>query len=125
MKELLATLLILCAGPDWAEWVLYEISTDGDARFFYDPATVRGENIKRVWDKVELKKPSKFGALSWRAYTEFDCSDGKTRNLQFEAFSKANLGGKTLNSISDPSEWVYVAPQTIEKTLFSKVCGKK
>ena len=128
MKKLLATLLILCAGPVWAEWVLYENSIDGDAQFFYDPSTVKGGNINRAWDKTELKKPAKGSqgyALSFRAYNEFDCVNEKVRTLQFEAFSETNLAGKTLSRFSEPSNWEYVAPRTIQKTLFNKVCGKK
>lgn len=125
MNKLLATLLILGAAPVWAEWVLYDNSIDGNVRFFYDPSTVKGGNIKRAWDKAELKTPMESGALSFRSYNEIDCVKEKIRVLQLEAFSKAELAGKTVGSFSEPTGWDYVAPNTIEKRLFNIVCGTK
>ena len=125
MKKLLATLLILCAGPVWAEWVLYDNSSDGNAQFFYNPSTVKGGDIKRAWHKIELKKPAKGSegnALSFRYYTEFDCVDEKIRALQFEAFSETNLAGKTLSKLSEKTNWEYVPPNTGLETLLNKVC---
>lgn len=128
MKKLVATLLILCVGPVWAEWVLYNSSIDGDAQFFYDPTTVKGGNIKKAWTKTELKKPLKGpqgNAFSLRTYDEFDCVNERMRTLSFEAFSERNFAGQTLYRSSEPTRWDYVPPQTIQKTLFDNVCGTK
>ena len=65
MKKLLATLLILCAGPVWAEWVDYGKSEDGD-RHYFDPSTIKGRDTKRVWTRVEAATKPPSGWLSAR-----------------------------------------------------------
>ena len=128
MKKLLATLLILCAGPVWAEWVEYA-KTEAGNRHYFDPSTVKGGNIKRAWDKTEFKEPVKGpqgNANSFRTYYEYDCVNEKVKILQLEAFSETNLAGKSLlYRSSEPRNWEYVPPRTIQKTLFDKVCGRK
>jgi len=127
MKKLVATLLILCAGPIWAEWVLTSVHHDG-GQIFYDPTTVKGGNIKKAWTKTELKKPikgPKGDALSFRVYHEFDCVNDRIRTLSFEAFSERNLAGQVIERSSEPTNWDYVPPQTVQKNLFDNVCGKK
>jgi hypothetical protein len=114
MKKLLATLLILCAGPVWAEWVLYGVS--GSSKHFIDPSTIRGTTLKKAWTKTEFETPDKDGWLSMRRLIEFDCSDEKLRTLQFDAFDGPNLTGRILETMTfRDNEWSYAAPETIGK----------
>jgi hypothetical protein len=125
MKKLLATLLILCAGPVWAEWVLYGVS--GSSKHFIDPSTIRGTTLKKAWGKVEYETPDELdGRLSVRRLIEFDCSDEKLRLLQFTAFDGSNLTGRVVKTMRfrDP-EWVYAAPGTIAASGIEIVCGTK
>lgn len=125
MKKLLATLLILCAGPVWAEWVLIAANNDGD-RIFYDPLTIRGQTIKRTWTKWELKTINDLGMRSGRLLVEIDCPNERSRNLQHTTFDEPGLNGKVVNqqTISSP-QWEYVEPGSVFATVFKTVCGKK
>ena len=124
MKKLLATLLILCAGPVWAEW--FEFGDSGSSKHFIDPSTIRGTTLKKAWTKTEFETPDKDGWLSMRRLIEFDCSDEKLRLLQFTAFDGSNLTGRVVKTMRfrDP-EWVYAAPGTIAASGIEIVCGTK
>jgi hypothetical protein len=125
MKKLLATLLILCAGPVWAEW--FEFGDSGSSKHFIDPSTIRGTTLKKAWGKVEYETPDELdGRLSVRRLIEFDCSDEKLRLLQFTAFDGSNLTGRVVKTMRfrDP-EWVYAAPGTIAASGIEIVCGTK
>ncbi len=123
MKKLLATLLIVFAGPSLAQWVMFENTDDGNARVFYDPSKIRGAEIKRVWLKVEFSKP-RDDIRSMRMLQELNCVSEQGRLLQVTAFEKADLDGlgSTDNS---PGAWSYIAPDTVESSLFTLVCRKK
>ena len=124
MKKLLATLLILCAGPVWAEWFQYGDS--GSSKYFIDPSTIRGTTLEKAWTKVENETPDEDGWLSVRRLIEFDCSDEKERLLQFSAFDGPNLTGRVLEAHTyRDSEWVYAAPGTIAASGIEIVCGTK
>jgi hypothetical protein len=126
MKKLLVTLLILCAGPVWAEWIHFEYDTDGN-HYFYDSSTIQGESKKRVWKRVDQKHKNKYGWHSARALEEYDCLNKKQKVLQFDAFSGPSLRGEVLHTLreKDFSEWEYVAPGTIGHALLNIVCRKK
>lgn len=124
MKKLLVTLLILCTGPVWAGWVLYEDS--GSSKHFIDPSTIRGTTLKKVWKKTEFETPGNDGWRSFRSFYEIDCSDKKSRLLQLSAFDGPNLTGRVLETYTyRDSEWVYAAPETIMATSIEIVCRKK
>ena len=123
MKKLLATLLILCAWPVWAEWVEYGKSEDGD-RYYFDPSTIKGRDTKRVWTRVESATKTPSGWLSARALEEWDCPNERKRILQLETFLQSNLR-QSKDTHSGPFDWGYIAPGTFGKTLLNKVCGKK
>jgi hypothetical protein len=125
MKKLLATLLILCAGPVWAEWVQYSVNDQGE-KFFFDPSTIRGKTIKKVWMKQELLSKNEFGWLSYRALNEVDCANERVRSLGATGFSKPKLSGDAVHNFTfpDPS-WRYVAPESVDKELFNRTCGTK
>jgi hypothetical protein len=123
MKKLLATLLILCAGPVWAEWVEYGKSEDGD-RYYFDPSTIKGRDTKRVWTRVESATKTPGGWLSARGLEEWDCPNERRRILQLETFLQSNLR-QSKDTHSGPFDWLYISPGTFGKNLFNKVCGKK
>lgn len=125
MKKLLATLLILCAGPVWAEWVMVMEWQDGGSHF-YDPSTIRGQNIKRVWTRVEISTKNNSGWRSTRVLVEIDCPDERYKNLQFTAYDEPGLKGRLVDqrTFSSP-EWVYVEPETAFSAIFKIVCRKK
>ena len=126
MKKLVATLLILFAGPSWAQWVLYQRDMDG-ANYFYDPSTIQGENKKRVWTRVDHKSKNELGWHSARALQEYDCINKTYKPLQVEIFSGPSLQGAILNTIREKELYGpdHLAPDTIGHTLLTIICQKK
>jgi hypothetical protein len=123
MKKLLAMLLISCAWPVWAEWVQYSESEEGE-RHYFDLSTVKGERVKRIWTRMEASTKNPSDWQSARALEEIDCQNDRTRILQAEFFFQPNLK-QLKDRVLRPLDWAYVAPGTIQETLFNKVCGKK
>lgn len=124
MKKLLATFLILCATPVWAEWVLH--STTAHGVFFYDPTTIRGDNLKRVWQKTNFIKPTKeTKTLSINTLEEIDCNEGKIRLLQSQSYSGKDLTGEITGATTTPWDWRYIPPNTPSSEVFQLVCKKK
>ena len=123
MKKLLAMLLISCAWPVWAEWVQYSESEEGE-RHYFDLSTVKGERVKRIWTRMEASTKNPSDWQSARALEEWDCPNERRRILQLETFLQSNLR-QSKDTHSGPFDWGYVAPGTIQETLFNKVCGKK
>lgn len=126
MKKLLATLLILCAGPLRAEWIHFANDTDG-VKHFYDPSTIQGGSKKRVWTRVDKKHKDKYGWHSARAFEEYDCLNKKQKHLQIEAFTGPSLTGEILETFreKDIPEAEYVAPGTVGHILLNILCTKK
>ena len=49
MRKLLATLLILCAGHVWAEWLPATHVLEDGTQHFIDPSTIKGTHTKKFW----------------------------------------------------------------------------
>ena len=122
MKKLHATLMILCAGPVWADCVL--INDQDKELQFCDPSTNRGGKIKRVWLRAELPRTNSNGIRSLRVLREFDCPNEKQRMLQIESFRESNLINPIASGLVQ-DEWKYVSPGTVLNRLFELVCEKK
>ena len=122
MNKLLATLLILCSGPVWAEWIL--IGTRGEpgtleyGEIFYDPSTIRGREIKKFWTKTA------YLYATLKTLHETDCREQKIRSLQTSSYMN-DSSGKLINQTPVPSPWVYIAPDNGYAELIKLVCGKK
>ena len=122
MKKLLATLLILCAGPVWAEWIL--IGTNGEPgtleyeEIFYDPSTIRGREIKKFWTKTA------YSNSTYKTLNETDCSEQKIRALQSSSYMN-DSSEKLILQVPVPGPWVYIAPDNSWAELIKLVCGTK
>ena len=123
MNKLLATLLILCAGPVWAEWIL--AGRTEQAEYYIDLSTVRGEGIKRIWTKIEMKMVKNTKGQSSQVLMELDCQNEKSRTLQASIFAGPNLsGGRVEDYNSRGEDWRYIEPWNFERVVFNYICKK-
>jgi hypothetical protein len=115
---------MLVASPVWAGWT--HVTQDVDENSFsIDFATLRKDgNLRKVWQKVELAKPNKFGYVSIRQRNEYDCKNETKSISSVAAFSKGNLEGEKLfdgNKITDQED---VAPSSVDWKILKLVCSK-
>jgi len=122
MRLALCALLVFLALPAKAEWVKYG---ENDAMSFYlDPDTVRKENnVRRVWEFQDLKKPDDAGALSRRFLWEIDCAENQYRTLAYSAHSEARLEGKLLVLSTDLTSMIPVGPGSNIEAIRNRVCA--
>lgn len=123
MKYLLA-LVILIATPSWAGWTFVTQDVEENS-FSIDFETLRKDgSLRKVWQKVELTKPNKFGHFSIRQRNEYDCKNETKSISSVAAFSKGNLEGEKLfegNKITDKED---VAPSSVDWRILKLVCSK-
>ena len=124
MKKLFLVCLMMLAGSAWAEWVMYDVTLK--ATFYYDPATIRKDgNMRRVWVLQELSKRHQDGEMSRRLRLEYDCKQERYRILGFSFHTEPKAGGTVLQSGGEDNNWVAIAPDTVDETIFNIVCANK
>jgi hypothetical protein len=122
MKKLITFWLMFFCAPAWANWEPF-FQLDAGGVIYYDPTTIRGTNIKRVWTRAEVSRVD-ITAKSQRTLKEFDCEKGTFRNLELHSFTEPNLQGFSKRTKPE-GLWEYPAPQTSANKLFEIICGKK
>ena len=123
MRAVLCFLFALVAAPAWAGWV--KVGETNAASLYIDPASITEDGqLRRVLEIRDLKQRNEIGAMSLRGLFEYDCKEGKSRNLSVSAHSEAMAGGKTLLSTSDPNSWNAVQPGTAVGSILKSVCAK-
>ena len=127
--RLLITLLVLCSGPVYAEWVLVSRDDEAELTVYVDPDTIhRNGNLVTMWGLIDYKTIQIIAGdslLSIRRQNEYDCAEVRTRMLAFTWFS-GNMGsGQALHSDSDEDKWKPVAPDSVAEALWKIACDKK
>lgn len=124
----LTTLLLLCTGPVYAEWVAIG-STDDGTTAYADPDTIsRKEKIVKMWILFDFKTTQTVAGhlmLSIKGQEEYDCDGKRRRVLTFSEFSGNMGGGQEVNSTSGEGTWVPVVQEGVVQTLWTFACGKK
>jgi hypothetical protein len=123
MKKFLLVILLTFSSLVHAQWKSIGYSSDGD-EFFIDYSTIQRVNkIVKVWVKVNLSQSNE-GILSTRTYQEYDCTDKKYRNLTRTLFKKLNLEHSD-STYSKPTEYFFIAPETVSSKILNIVCNQK
>lgn len=134
MKRFLPALALLLASVQLtisaqeSEW-LHITSTDEDGIIdFYinkEMPTLTG-NGYRMWALADIvhkpKSRSNLEGLSWKDYYEVDCKENKLKVLSSITYSKPMGKGEVLHIQSKPSDWMFIAPNTILEELTKRPC---
>jgi hypothetical protein len=126
----LITLLVLSSSPVYAEWVAVSVdAADIGMTVYMDPDTIRHKgDLVKGWLLYDFKtaQTKTYGAfLSFKALSEFDCTEERTRQLAVTHFS-GNMGrGKVVYTDSDQGKWHPVAPESIGQTVWKAACDEK
>jgi hypothetical protein len=125
MKKLIAITLLLTTSSTWAAWTLVSSNADTGDTFYVDFATIRKDgNLRKVWELMDMRKPSTTGTKSRRIRTEYDCKEERTRVLSLDAFSENMASGKLLNSFTEVDKWIDIPPGTVVEDLLKAICKK-
>ena len=110
-----------------AEWT--EVGEGTEMKAYADINTIRRSgHMVKMWSLFDLKSPnpSLNGTYSSaRIRYEYDCSDERTRRLDYIAHSERMTGGFVVASDSTPGKWSSVSPGSFDETYFKIACGKK
>ena len=125
---LLLTLLVLCSGPAYAEWVAMGES-DSDTTVYVDPDTrlPKGKLVK-IWilyNFTRVRTVADESYFSNKAYEEYDCAQVRHRTLVDMRFSSTMGFGNVVYNKSSQGKWLPVAPQSINEALWKVACGKE
>ena len=107
-----------------ADWVLVNAAPAGNKIFYIDQDSIRTmpNGNKRAWERGNWSEPDQEGDTGYLALSEYDCREGRKRELQSTWFKREAITGN-YNIIS---EWSYVvAPETIGESLLNYVCFGK
>lgn len=124
----LITLMALCSGPAYAEWVLVTGDESGTT-VYVDPSTIRRKeslvNLWTLYDSKTVETVPGGSFLSIKRQKEYDCAEERSRTLAETLFS-GNMGkGKVVLIETDERKWQPVEPGSIGQILWKHVCGKK
>lgn len=120
MRLIVTLLLLTLAAPAWAEWVIYG-ETDY-AVYYYDPATIKKGNLRRVREIQDLEQRNSAGYQSYRVLSEYECSEARSRELGVAGFSERMARGTPLAMSHSTTSWSNVAPNTPAAALLKLLC---
>lgn len=114
-------LIIAASGTLAADWTRQ--GSTPDVNFYLDLNSIKKNgNLRRVWQLQDRNSPSKTGARSLRAMSEYDCKEDKYRTLQLDTFSGAMAEGEIISTDSTPGQWAFIAPGTPFANTLKLVC---
>lgn len=129
-SKVFGALLSLMTGVACAEseWVWY--GRTQESNFYYDPVNIRQvagwvnrtPHLWRAWTIEDRERPTVLGARSELSLYEYDCSTNRFRVLQQELYPDLMAGGRRLDRITRPSDWIGVISNTAPKLLGDIVC---
>ena len=98
--------------------------------FCYDPVNIRQvagwvnrtPHLWRAWTIEDRERPTVRGARSELSLYEYDCGTNRFRVVHQELYPDPMAGGRRLDRITRPSDWIGVISNTAPKLLGDIVC---
>ena len=122
MKKLLILLFSLIISFNaYGDWTYQGDSVDGDTNYL-DMDTIREHSgYVYFWTLIDYLKPTEYGDMSSKMYTQGDCGVYRIKYLSF-THSKQPMGkGGETNNPPNP-EWIYPPPGSGMDYDLSLVC---
>ena len=121
MKTWLWITPLLFALPAQAEWTFVD-SGDGVERYIERDSIDRNGARVQVWEVDDSAEPDKFGVLSLRSRTEYDCRERLYRIVQLSGHSQRMSQGTVVFSETVNGQWKPVQPDTLGALSLEMVC---
>ena len=117
--------IVTLSSPSYAKWTKVDETADGNI-FYVDVERIRKvDGYVYWWDLTDLLKPTKFGDLSAKTYSQGDCKLFRFKRLSF-SFHKEPMGGgsgDTQKPVKKYQGWKYPSPNSSNETILKKVCA--
>lgn len=120
----------LCIEGWGADWKFYAASEQ--ILYYYDAQNIThpSKNIVRVWERWDYTEKGvldmvgtsgkKYENLSHSIILwEINCSEKKDRGLSLTHYDHK---GSVVHSISSPSDWNFIVPETVGEVIYKEVC---
>ena len=121
MKTWLWITPLLFALPAQAEWTFVD-GGDGVERYIERDSIDRNGVRVQVWEVDDSAEPDKFGVLSLRSRTEYDCRERLYRIVQLSGHSQRMSQGTVVFSETVNGQWKPVQPDTLGALSLEMVC---
>jgi hypothetical protein len=124
---LLLTLLLLCSGPAYAEWVALGGSDSGTTVYVDRDTSLPKGKVMKMWILYNFTRGRTVGGESYfsnKVHGEYDCAQARHRTLVDMRFSSTMGFGKVVYNKSSKGKWAPVAPEGLDKILWKLACHK-
>ena len=122
MRRLIMVLLVMTAGPAWAEWA--QFGETNDEVLYIDQTTINKDGqYRRVWTLTDLKAPNAAGDRSAKLLFEYDCKEQRVRILQVDNFRQPMAAGEITGGTNKPGDWRGIAPKTAAEEVLKLACA--
>ena len=131
-RVILFGLVIFGNAEVWGtDWKIFGYNDSGSRYYDAESITSPSRNIIRVWEQFTFSEKyiidlvrqhgkryenSELSKTLW----EFDCVEKRFRGLSSVFYSKE--GSNVIHSVSSPSEWHFIPPESMMNTLLKIVC---
>ena len=126
MKKFIFTLLfstLVFSSPSYAGWTEVTENVSGDT-FYVDFDRIRKhDGYVYYWELSDLLKPTKYGDLSNKAYTQVDCKLFRSKYLSMSSYKQPMGNGTPSSTFEPPAEWDYPLPSSGGEFILKSVCN--
>lgn len=126
MKSFLFTLLLVLS--QFVNAYTLVAKSDSGTDMYVDLASIQKfGNTKWAWEKYNFSTVRNLGSDSYqsvRLYQEYDCKEKRSRRLQFTVFAQRDFDGAVLISDSKPTDWGFIAPDSVAFIVMTEVCKR-
>ena len=124
---LMLTLLLLCSGPVYAEWVALGESDSGTTVYVDRDTTLPKGKLMKMWILYNFARVRTVAGESYfsnKVHNEYDCAQARHRTLVDMRFSSTMGFGKVVYNKSSKGKWAPVAPEGLDQILWKLACHK-
>ena len=115
---------LMIASPAYADWESVGENVVGTTYYVdFDRIRTNGGYVY-WWDLSDYLKPSEYGTLSVKSYTQGDCEMFRIKRLSL-VYHKQPMGEGSGNTDSTPdTEWRYPSPNSVDEIVLNQVCRR-
>ena len=127
MKSLLTILTlmftVMFSSTSFAEWTKIGDNTSGNTIYVDFERIRKHDGYVYWWDLTDFLKPTEYGRLSAKRYSQGDCKLFRYKTLSF-AFHDQPMGRDVGTSFSPENpEWGYPSPDSAHEYILKSVCN--
>ena len=126
MKKIIFTLLfstLVFSSPSYADWTKVSTSVNGNT-FYVDFDRIRKhDGYVYYWRLSDYLKPTKYGVLSAKSYSQVDCKAFRYKRLSISYYTNSMGNGTPSTSDTVQTEWNYPPPNSAIEIILNSVCS--